>query len=96
MLHIYRQITALERCAPVVITQKRENAERYPFAPVYIVPKPAAHFLRRFWFRQVRDTPWQISDAELRALVRLLNETPFAHLLWPNRCPSPAIDSDVG
>ena len=75
MLHIYRQITALERCAPVVITQKRENAERYPFAPVYIVPKPAAHFLRRFWFRQVRDTPWQISDAELRALVRLLNET---------------------
>ena len=75
MLHIYRQITALERCAPVVITQKRENAERYPFAPVYIVPKAAGHFLRRFWFRQVRDTPWQISHAELRALVRLLNET---------------------
>ena len=75
MLHIYRQITALKRCAPVVITQKRENAERYPFAPVYIVPKPAAHFLRRFWFRQVRDTPWQISDAELRTLLRLLSET---------------------
>jgi colanic acid/amylovoran biosynthesis glycosyltransferase len=75
MLHIYRQITALERCDPVVITQKRENAERYPFAPVYIVPKPAAHFLRRFWFRQVRDTPWQISDAELRTLLRILSET---------------------
>src|ERR1043166_2572544 len=75
MLHIYRQITALERCAPVVITQKRENAERYPFAPVYIVPKPAAHFLRRFWFRQMRDTPWQISDAELRTLLRILSET---------------------
>ncbi len=75
MLHVYRQITALKRCAPVVITQKRENAERYPFAPVYIVPKPAAHFLRRFWFRQVRDTPWQISDAELRTLLRVLSET---------------------
>jgi glycosyltransferase involved in cell wall biosynthesis len=75
MLHIYRQITALKRCAPVVITQKRENAERYPFGPVHIVPKAAAHFLRRFWFRQVRDTPWQISDAELRALLRLLSET---------------------
>jgi glycosyltransferase involved in cell wall biosynthesis len=75
MLHIYRQINALKRCAPVVITQKRENAERYPFAPVYIVPKPAAHFLRRFWFRQVRDTPWQISDAELRTLLRILSET---------------------
>src|SRR5215467_9822364 len=75
MLHIYRQITSLERCAPVVITQKRENAGRYPFAPVYIVPKPAAHFLRRFWFRQVRDTPWQISDGELRAILKVLSET---------------------
>jgi glycosyltransferase involved in cell wall biosynthesis len=75
MLHIYRQITALKQCAPVVITQKRENAERFPFAPVYIVHKPAAHFLRRFWFRQVRDTPWQISDAELRTLLRILSET---------------------
>ena len=75
MLHIYRQITALKRCAPVVIAQKRENAERYPFKAVQIVPKPATHVLRRFWFRQVRDTPWQISHAELQALLRVLGET---------------------
>lgn len=75
MLHIYRQITALKRCAPVVIAQKRENAERYPFKAVQIVPKPATHVLRRFWFRQVRDTPWQISHAELRTLLRVLTET---------------------
>ena len=64
MLHIYRQITGLKRCAPVVIAQKRENAARYPFEPVHIVSKPRTHFLRRFWFRQLRDKPWQISDAE--------------------------------
>ena len=75
MLHIYRQITALKRCAPVVIAQKREQTERFPFEPVQILPKPATHFLRRFWFRQVRDMPWQISDAELRALLRLLSRT---------------------
>jgi len=75
MLHIYRQITALKRCVPVVIAQKREQTERFPFEPVQILPKPATHFLRRFWFRQVRDTPWQISDAELRALLRLLSRT---------------------
>ena len=75
MLHIYRQITALKRCAPIVIAQKREQTERFPFEPVQILPKPATHFLRRFWFRQVRDTPWQISDAELRALLRLLSRT---------------------
>jgi len=72
MLHIYRQITALKRCVPVVIAQKREQTERFPFEPV---SKPATHFVRRFWFRQVRDMPWQISDAELRALLRLLNRT---------------------
>jgi colanic acid/amylovoran biosynthesis glycosyltransferase len=75
MLHIYRQITALKRCAPVVIAQKRENAERYPFEPVHIVPKAPTHFLRRFWFRQVRDKPWQISEAELKELLSVLSET---------------------
>ena len=75
MLHIYRQITALNRCAPVVIAQKRENTERYPFEAVHIIPKPGTHFLRRFWLRQVRDIPWQISSLELRALLAVLSET---------------------
>src|ERR1044071_5315193 len=48
MLHIYRQITALKRCVPVVIAQKREQTERYPFENVQVVAKPATHFLRRF------------------------------------------------
>jgi glycosyltransferase involved in cell wall biosynthesis len=75
MLHIYRQITALKRCAPVVIAQKRENAERFPFEAVHIVPKPATHFLRRFWFRQLHDKPWQISEREVNALMGILSGT---------------------
>jgi colanic acid/amylovoran biosynthesis glycosyltransferase len=74
MLHIYRQITALKRCATVVITQKRDNAERYPFEPLHVIPKSRAHLFRRFWFRQMRDAPWQISSAELSNLTRILNE----------------------
>lgn len=74
MLHIYRQITALKRCVPVVIAQKREQIVRYPFEAVQIIPKPAMHFLRRIWFRQLRDMPWQISDTELRALLEVLNK----------------------
>jgi glycosyltransferase involved in cell wall biosynthesis len=74
MLHIYRQITALKQCVPKVIAQKREQTGRYPFNYVNIVPKPATHFLRRFWFRQLRDMPWQISDTELRALLNVLTE----------------------
>ncbi len=75
MLHIYRQITGLRQCAPVVIAQKREHADRYPFEPLYIVAKPPMHFLRRFWFRQMRDQPWQISDAEMSELLAILSKT---------------------
>ena len=75
MLHIYRQITALDRVRPVVITQKREEAERFPFRDVAIVPKPATHFLRRLWFRQLRDAPWKISRGETDRLVRLLDRS---------------------
>src|SRR5690349_9986326 len=75
MLHIYRQITALKRCAPVVIAQKRENTARYPFEPVRLVPKPRTHVFRRFWFRQLRDKPWQISDRQVNQLLTVLSET---------------------
>jgi glycosyltransferase involved in cell wall biosynthesis len=72
MFHIYRQITALKRCAPVVIAQKREQTERFPFDDVKVILKPATHFLRRFWRRQLRDMPWQISDREVSALLCVL------------------------
>ena len=74
MLHIYRQIIALERVSPVVIVQKRENSGCFPFDNIDIVPKPALHFLRRFWFRQVCDKPWQISASELRVLMKVLEK----------------------
>jgi len=75
MLHIYRQIIALERVSPVVIVQKRENSGCFPFDKIDIVPKPALHFLRRFWFRQLHDKPWQISAGELRALMNILERS---------------------
>ncbi len=73
MLHIYRQITGLRRVRPMVVAQKRENEQRFPFQPVYVVGKPPTHFLRRLWFRQLRDQPWMISQAELEKLVRILD-----------------------
>jgi len=75
MLHIYRQITSLHRVRPVVIAQKLENSERFPFSDIHVIKKPTFHFLRRLWFKQIVDRPWQISPAELRAIERVLNET---------------------
>ena len=74
MLHIYRQITSLTRVSPIVIAQKREEAERYPFDRITVVGKPAFHFVRRFWFKQVRAAPWQISPGEVNALIRVLDD----------------------
>jgi colanic acid/amylovoran biosynthesis glycosyltransferase len=74
MLHIYRQITSLKRVSPLVIAQKREEAARYPFERIVVVGKPATHFLRRFWFKQLRDAPWQISEGEVKKLTGILDE----------------------
>jgi colanic acid/amylovoran biosynthesis glycosyltransferase len=74
MLHIYRQIISLKRVESFVIAQKREEADRYPFERIAIVGKPRTHFARRFWFKQVRDTPWQISDSEVRKLMEILSK----------------------
>src|SRR5436190_12805735 len=72
MLHIYRQITSLKRVDPFVIAQKREEADRFPFDRIAILGKPATHFARRFWFKQLRETPWQISPGEVRKLRAVL------------------------
>jgi colanic acid/amylovoran biosynthesis glycosyltransferase len=74
MLHIYRQIIAIARVSPVVIAQKRENSGRFPFDKIDTVPKSALHLLRRFWFRQVCDKPWQISASELCVLIKVLEK----------------------
>jgi glycosyltransferase involved in cell wall biosynthesis len=74
MLHIYRQITSLSRVHPIVIAQKRENAKQFAFDDVQIVAKSPTHFLRRFWYRQVRDAPWQISRGELSAVLAVLQK----------------------
>ncbi len=75
MFHIYRQITALTRFRPVLIAQKREEAQRFPFAPVFVIGKPWTHFLRRFWYRTLHDAPWQMSGAEVARIERVLAET---------------------
>jgi len=50
MLHIYRQITGLKQCTPVVIAQKRENAARYRFESLRIIPSRERIFSGGFGF----------------------------------------------
>ncbi len=84
MLHIYRQITSLQRVQPVVIAQKRENETDFPFQHVSVVKNPAWHFLRRIWFKQMLDRPWQISTGEVGQIERVLaqSEAKLLHIYF--------------
>jgi colanic acid/amylovoran biosynthesis glycosyltransferase len=69
MLHIYRQISALRAYQPLVLTQKRESASRFPFEPVVTLHRPWTREIRRFWQKTILGGPLLISGAEARELA---------------------------
>ncbi len=73
MLHLYRQITGLRKFRCIVLAQKREHADCFPFRDVVVIPKPATHQLRRFWMKNLRRAPVQIYRSEARRLAAELD-----------------------
>lgn len=74
MLHIYRQITGLERWRPVVITRKRKHAGDFPFPDLIEIAPPRTRALRRLWVRQLRGAPVQLYGSEVRAFCAELEK----------------------
>ena len=75
-LHIYRQITALRRWRPLVLTQKRANAGPFPFPDerLVVLPRSPWRNVRRIWFRQLLRAPVPLSGGETRRLLRELGQ----------------------
>jgi colanic acid/amylovoran biosynthesis glycosyltransferase len=108
MLHVYRQITALQAFRPVVLCQKREHAEAFPFTDIRILPKPRTHALRRLWQKQILGRPITIYRSEARRILDVLHaeraqvlHVYFGHIgvhLLPllEICPLPVIVSFHG
>lgn len=84
MHHIYRQITALEGFSRMVITQKVENLDTFPFAPLIKLPRSPWRKLARIKEQLLRRGPWQISQKETRQLIQLLekNKTSILHIFF--------------
>jgi colanic acid/amylovoran biosynthesis glycosyltransferase len=80
MLHIYRQISALRAYQPLVFTQKRENATRFPFEPIVALRRPWTRELRRFWQKTILGGPLLISRKEARDLALHLRQSEAAVL----------------
>lgn len=110
MQHVYRQITGLQEFESVVLTQRRENEDAFPFKKKKIAmhEKPKTRFFRRLWCKQIRGRPVRIYEGEVRpllhALLRLeadLLHIYFGHIgiyLLPliEACPRPVIVSFHG
>ena len=70
-LHVYRQIAALRRWQPVVLTQKLAHADSFPFPAdrLSVIPRSPWRPLRRIWFQQWLRAPVPLSRGEGRRLV---------------------------
>jgi colanic acid/amylovoran biosynthesis glycosyltransferase len=73
MLHVYRQLKALRAVTPVVFTQKQENMAEFPFDPLFVIPKPRTHALRRVWQKQIWGLPITIYRSEARRILAALH-----------------------
>jgi colanic acid/amylovoran biosynthesis glycosyltransferase len=73
MQHVHRQIMSLSRWEPAVITQKRENADRFPFPNekkrLTVLPPLPWRNLRRAWFKHVKRAPLMIPETRVRQLI---------------------------
>ncbi len=72
MLHIYRQVTALREVQTFVMTKKLQNADRFPFDDVELIPKPRVNPVRHGWQKFVERRPPIVYRGEYQALSKLL------------------------
>ena len=72
MLHIYRQVKALRRVKTFVMTKELQNAERFPFRDIEIIPKQRMNLLRHGWLKFVKRRPPVIYRGEYQLLASLL------------------------
>ena len=77
MRHVHRQMTALRRWQPHVITGRRENADEFPWdnTRLTLLPKYRWRFFRRLWCRHVTGLPWQAARPELDAFLAAARES---------------------
>lgn len=74
MLHIYRQITGLQRYETFVICKERQSEDLYPMPEggVEMAPGVRSNFIRRFWLKYIRREPPIVYRGEYGVLANLL------------------------
>src|SRR5436189_169033 len=73
MLHIYRQLRALRGVDTFVVTKEVQNAERFPFERIEIIPKRRTNLLVHGWLKFVERRPPIVYRGEYQTLDSLLS-----------------------
>jgi len=71
MLHIYRQVSALQRHHTFVITKERQCAERFPFDDIEALPPVEQTLWRHAYLKFIRRVPPLYYRGEMEQLVHL-------------------------
>ncbi len=71
MLHIYRQVSALQRYGTFIVTKERQCAERYPFAEIELLPEAQQALFRRFYLKFIQRVPALYYRGEMEPLQEL-------------------------
>jgi len=72
MLHIYRQLKALRHVDTFVVTKEVQNAERFPFSDIEVIPKRRTNLLMHGWLKFVERRPPIVYRGEYQTLNSLL------------------------
>ena len=72
MLHIYRQVKALRGVDTFVVTKEVQNAERFPFDDIEVIPKRRTNLLVHGWLKFVERRPPIVYRGEYQTLDSLL------------------------
>jgi len=72
MLHIYRQVKALRSVDTFVVTKEVQNAKRFPFPDIEIIPKRRTNLLVHGWLKFVARRPPIVYRGEYQTLESLL------------------------
>src|ERR1700751_5209340 len=86
MLHIYRQISSLQRVDTFVITRFRENSGRYPFPDIELLDKPCISPLERGRLKYLSSAPALIYRGEFDLVRRILirRDPDLMHIYFGN------------
>ncbi len=76
MLHIYRQVTGLQRYETFVIANERLCADRYPFDAIEMLPGRNRNLLRRLHLKYIRRLPALHYRGEIKPLRAILARRP--------------------